>query len=131
MNVVIDTSIWIEFFKGNEVVRDDILKLQEEDAVLAVDIVFAELLQGALNNREIKLINSYFELMPKPNTVGLIIKAGEYAQKHKLFNYGIGLIDAIIIVTCIENDSLLWTLDKKILNYLHQQSIPYFRPTES
>lgn len=126
MKVVVDTSIWIEFFKGNEAVRSTFLKLQDESAALAVDIVFAELLQGALNNREVTLIKSYFELMPNPNTTGIIIKAGEYSQRHKLFNYGIGLIDAIIIVTSLENNSLIWTLDKKILNYLNQQSIPFF-----
>jgi len=37
--------------------------------------------------------------------------------ENKLISKGIGLIDACLIYATIETNSLLWTLDKKIINF--------------
>ncbi|MGC9341140.1 MAG: PIN domain-containing protein [Bacteroidales bacterium] len=121
MSIILDTSIWIEYFKGNDEYFDICQQLIEKGEVKTIEIIFAELLQGARNKREIEMIKAYFELLPKVEKGHLYLLAGEYAQKEKLINKGIGLIDACIITATITSGSKLWTLDKKITAFLNEQ----------
>ena len=121
--VVLDTSVWIEFFKGNEPYYKVVQNLIEARSVSAIEPIFGELLQGAMNKREIATIKKFWEYLTKLEELGLFIKAGELAYKEKLVSKGIKLIDAAIIFATINNDCMLWTLDKKILGYLEQRYI--------
>ena len=47
--VIPDTSVWIEYFKGNEPYFDKLHQLIEQGSVYTVEVIFAELLQVALN----------------------------------------------------------------------------------
>jgi predicted nucleic acid-binding protein len=121
--VVLDTSVWIEFFKGNEPYFQGVQNLIEARSVSAIEPIFGELLQGAMNKREIATIKKFWEYLTKLEEPDLFIKAGELAYKEKLVSKGIKLIDAAIIYATINNNCMLWTLDKKILGYLDQRYI--------
>ena len=56
MSIILDTSVWIEYFKGKEDYFDICQPLIEKVEVITFELIFAELLQGALNKREIELI---------------------------------------------------------------------------
>lgn len=118
MSIIIDTSVWIEYFKGNEKYLDFIQKLLEKNEILTIELIFAELLQGARTGKEVEMLKSYFELIPKTEIENLYILAGEFSRKEKLISKGIGLIDSCIITATIFSDSRLWTLDRKIQNFL-------------
>lgn len=118
MKVIFDTSIWIEYFKGNVMYFDQCQQLIENGQIIGVDVVYAELLQGALNKREVEIIKQYAAIIVAGNIPELYTKAGDYSRENKLLSKGIGLIDAIIIVSAIELDAVLWTLDRKILNFV-------------
>jgi len=121
MSIVIDTSVWIEYFKGNKKYVDLIQNLLEKNEILTIELIFAELLQGARTEKEVEMLKSYFELIPNAEIVNLYILAGEFSQREKLISKGIGLIDACIISATIFSDSQLWTLDKKIQKFLDNQ----------
>jgi hypothetical protein len=121
MSIILDTSVWIEYFKGNDEYFEICQQLIEKGEVKTIELIFAELLQGAKNKRETDIIKSYFELIPKVQIDQLCILAGEYSQKEELFSKGIGLIDACIITATIKSNSKLWTLDKKIKAFLNEQ----------
>lgn len=121
MRIIIDTSVWIEYFKGNNQYFETIQKLLEKNKVLTVELIFAELLQGARNKKETEMLKSYFWLIPKAEIENLYILAGEFSQREKLISKGIGLIDACIISAAIFSNSKLWTLDKKIQKFLDSQ----------
>lgn len=121
MIIILDTSVWIEYFKGNDEYFEICQQLIEKGEVKTIELIFAELLQGAKNKRETDIIKSYFELIPKVEIGQLCILAGEYSQHEKLFSKGIGLIDACIITAAISSGSKLWTLDKKIIAFLNNQ----------
>ena len=121
--VVLDTSVWIEFFKGNEPYYNVVQNLIAARSVCAIEPIFGELLQGAMNKREIATIKKFWEYLSKFEEPGLFIKAGELACREKLVSEGIKLIDAAIIFTTINNNCMLWTLDKKLLGYLDQRFI--------
>jgi predicted nucleic acid-binding protein len=121
MSIIVDTSVWIEYFKGNQKYFDSIQNLLEKNEVLTIELIFAELLQGARNKREAEMLKSYYGLIPKAEIENLYILAGEFSQREKLISKGIGLIDSCIITATIFSDSRLWTLDKKIQNFLDNQ----------
>lgn len=118
MNIILDTSIWIEFFKGKAGYFDKCQQFLEKAEVRTIEIIFAELLQEALNKREVEVIKAYYQLVPKVEFENLFLLAGEFSKDEKLFSKGIGLVDSCIITATIKSNSKLWTLDKKIKAYL-------------
>jgi predicted nucleic acid-binding protein len=54
--IVVDTSIWIEFFKKNEPVFSNLKELIETGSILGHEAIFGELLQGCLNVKELSFI---------------------------------------------------------------------------
>ena len=63
--IVIDTSVWIEFLRQNPLYASKVDVLLENREVLAVEFIFGELLQGAKNKREKKIITDYWNTLPK------------------------------------------------------------------
>ncbi len=121
--LIFDTSIWIEYFKVNPIYFSPCQKLLDDRSVFILEIIFAELIQGAKSKREIELISGYYENLPKLDQDGLIFEAGLFSQKEKLISRGIGLIDAIIISAAQKNRLKVWTLDKKIIRFLGADQI--------
>jgi len=78
-------------------------------------------LQGALNQRELNFIRDHIQFVPKFEIGDLFAKAGEFSFENQLISKGIGLIDTCLIYATIETNSLLWTLDKKIINFLDKK----------
>lgn len=118
MIVIFDTSIWIEYFKGTAEYFDTYQQLLENGEVSTIEIIFAELLQGARNTSEADIIKAYYQLVTKVEIENLYIKAGDFSREEKLINKGIGLIDTCILTATLQSSAKLWTLDKKIQNYL-------------
>ncbi len=117
--IILDTSIWIEYFKRNENYKIIIDNLLREKKVLALDFIFGELLQGAREQEKSKIIGIW-EILPKVNINGIGFFAGKYSMDNKLWDKGVGLIDCAIIYAAIESKALLWTLDKKIVSFLDE-----------
>lgn len=118
MEVIFDTSVWIEYFKGNPEYFEPCQKLLESGSVYSLEVIFAELIQGAKGKRELEMIELFYRNTSKLDTPDLIFEAGFFSQKNQLLNKGIGLIDSIIIFAAIQNRKKIWTLDKKINGFL-------------
>ncbi len=121
--IILDTSIWIEFLKGNPEYNSKIKQMLESNKILAVDCIFAELLQGVRNNREKNIILSYWNYLPKVNGNGLFIEAGLFSNNNKLSDKGVGLIDTLIYMYTLKSNSILWTLDKKLIKIISDDLI--------
>ena len=63
--IVVDTCIWIEFLKGKEPYFSNLSELLEQGQVLGLELIFAELMQGAKNKREREFISNYWNYLPK------------------------------------------------------------------
>ncbi len=120
--ILVDTTIWIEFFKSNLVYVNEIKSLLENKDVIVIEPVFAELLYGSRSDNERNMILSYWKVLPKIKFLeGSFIESADFATKRNYHNIGIGLIDSIISKAVIDNKHLIWTLDKKILNNLDER----------
>jgi predicted nucleic acid-binding protein len=120
--VIFDTSIWIEYFKGNPEYFETCQQLLDSGSVYTLELIFAELMQGAKGKRELDLIRIFYQNLPKLDAPDQIFEAGIFSQKNQLFSKGIGLIDSIIFFTAIQNRKKIWTLDKKIRAFLAYQT---------
>jgi hypothetical protein len=112
--IIVDTSVWIEYLKGNEHYRNILPQYLREKHVVAISAVFGELLQGVKNKREYEIIRGFWESLPKMNEAELFIEAGKLSHKYKLYNVGVGLIDSYLLAAALKNDFALWSLDKKL-----------------
>ena len=121
-DVIFDTSIWIEYFKGNPEYFETCQKLLDSGCVYTLEVIFAELMQGAKGKRELEMIRLYYENLPKLDARDQIFESGVFSQKNQLINRGIGLIDSMIIFAAIQNRKKIWTLDKKVNSFLAYQT---------
>ena len=121
MKIIPDTSVWIEYFKRHDPYFNEVQAHLNMLNIKIIDPVIGEILQGALNRNEIDFIQKHIQYVPKIEIRNLFEKAGKYSFENKLVSKGIGLIDACLICATIESNSLLWTLDKKIINYLDEK----------
>ena len=121
--IIVDTSIWIEFLKGNFNQSAILIKLLEDRQVIFLECVASELLQGVKNKREKEIILEYWKLLPKISMNNLWIKAGIFSSKNNFLSNGIGIIDSVIIVATIQTKSKIWTLDKKIINNINEKMV--------
>lgn len=116
--VIFDTSIWIEYFKGNSEYFKPCQQLLDSGSVSTLEVIFAELMQGAKGKRELETIELFYKNLPKLDAPNQIFEAGIFSRKNQLLSKGIGLIDSIIIFAAIQNQKKIWTLDKKINGFL-------------
>ncbi len=119
--VIIDTSVWIEFFKGNAPFFEQVSDLLDKNDALAVSPVFGELLQGAKNSRERTIIKEFWENLPKISEDELFIKAGIDSSIHHWVDKGLGFIDSAILVASRESHAFVWSLDKKLNRILRKE----------
>ena len=113
--VIIDTSAWIESFRGEcdvslrNLVKDLIVRGQ----VLLPGIIRAELLRGTKNKKEFNRLNDLLKgLTYLPVTEEFWERLSEFS--FGLFRKGIvvPLIDTYIALLCIENDAFILHRDR-------------------
>ena len=112
--IIIDTSVWVNFLKGDEGLKPLFKNILEKNHVIALSAVFGELLQGLRNERERTIIQGFWYNLPKVNEKDLFIKAGLMSNRHGLHSKGVGLIDCYILAAALDNNAEIWSLDKKL-----------------
>jgi len=107
--ILIDTDIFIDFFRGVKVAEEFILK--NIDKILFSAITESELLSGKICNDSIeeeRVLHflSQFEKIPVDNP--LVQVAGRFKR-----NFNMALPDAIIAASAFDNDAILITRNIK------------------
>lgn len=112
--VLIDTSIWIDYFKG----RGEEL-LEKADGFLTYStvyvpkVVIAELIQGAKSEKEISVIESFIEAFNIiDQTENTWLKAGKLSFSMKRRGVNINLVDCYIAVLASEHNCKIFSLDE-------------------
>lgn len=121
--ILVDTSIWIEFFRGKEPIFTKLKELIESSDVLAHEVVFGELLQGCKNKSEVNFVVDYWNSLNNAFSNGSFIQAGKLSFEQKHIDQGIGIIDSVLVNEVKSKGYKLWTLDKKILKLLESKYI--------
>lgn len=122
-NVLVDTSIWIEYFNKPKspsgAALDDLIKT---GYAFTAGVIMTELLQGAKIEKEFNAILENFIALPFfDTTIDTWIKAGKISFSLRRKGITIPTTDLIIASLALENNSSIFTLDP------HFKKIPDLR----
>ena len=120
--VIVDTSVLISFFRGENKIADKVSSLLQNNRVVTTGIIIAELLQGMKDMREESNISDILaEISPLEITTDIWIKAGNLALSLRKKGINLPLTDVAIAALAIEHNLSIFTLDK------HFEQIPGVR----
>lgn len=115
---LVDTSIWIDFFRSRSLpTSQKLIALMDQDRALIPGIALTELLRGARNDAELKLI---LELLKPIRMVLPTERTWEIAGMlaHKLSEKGLAVftVDAVIAAMAIEKGLALFSTDRHFVH---------------
>ncbi|MCX8026263.1 MAG: PIN domain-containing protein [Thermodesulfovibrionales bacterium] len=113
VKTLIDTSVWIEFFRKQEPYYSEVLRLLNEDKVCIAGIIVAELIQGAKGEKELAVIKSFISVFEYlQDTPKIWQKSGELSFMLRQKGITVGLSDCHLAVLALENNVNIFSLDK-------------------
>jgi len=122
--VLLDTSVWIEYFRQNEPVASQVSVLLEDRQVIAVEPVFSELMFGANDAKERNVIRTYWQILPRAEfKEDSMFEASALASDSDLYAENVGLIDVVIIRLAQRGGYKLWTLDERMTSNMDSSQI--------
>jgi len=114
--VLVDSSVWIDFFGDAPAPEvDRLVKLLGEDLVLMGDLVLAEVLQGIRSEREFRLTRSALRPLQTVRLVSPALAVKSARNFRNLRQHGFTVrktIDCLIATWCVENGVSLLYSDK-------------------
>lgn len=119
--ILVDTSVWIDYFKGLDTQETNLLDLAlGENDVAIGDLILLEILQGFRSDKEYKIAKEHLSALHQFNmlTTELAISAAE--NYRILRKQGITIrktSDVIIATFCIENSLPLLFADRDFIPF--------------
>lgn len=111
--VIIDTSLWIEYFKGSAPNAAFVEQLVVEERAITTGLILAELLQGIRSEREGQTIAEVFDGLPTLEMTTDIWKAAGYrACALRRQGITVPLSDVALGALASEHRVLIFSLDK-------------------
>ncbi len=115
--VIIDTCLWIEFFRSKSELSDRVKALIRDKQVAGTGIILSELLQGARGEKERNVISTIFTSLEYIEmTRDLWIKTGSLAGKLRSLGKTIPLSDISIACCAMEKGYRVFTIDRHFLD---------------
>ena len=113
MKVIIDTSVWVEYFNGkNQEIVTKVKGLIENEKVALCGIVLSEIIAGIRRQKDERIIIDALDALPYIETsLQSWILAGRIARELSEKGRKIPLTDLIVAAIAIENDCELFTFD--------------------
>lgn len=124
--VLVDTSVWIDFFRKKEPFYSSVQELIDDDRIVCVDMVFAELLQGAKSMKEFNIIKEFiyvFDFLSESEKVWEL--AGTTSFKLQRKGKSVGLSDCYIAAFARVHSVKLFTKDKHLKTIQQELKIDF------
>ena len=113
MKILLDTSVWIEFFRGNKKLREKLEDIIKTSRIVITGPVISEILLGIRDDKEKRKVENLLKNLTIINpSWNDYVHAGEIGHSLRKNGKTIPLIDLIIAAVCIRNNITLFTLDK-------------------
>jgi predicted nucleic acid-binding protein len=113
-DILVDTSVWLEFFRVRESPYADALdRLLEEGRVCTANLIKAEIIPGARTPKQFRELKEYFDVLPlatEPASLWEEIMDAQFRLKRTGIN-GISVPDLIIAVVAKANEKVIFTKD--------------------
>lgn len=108
--ILVDTSVWIDHLRRR---NPTLAGLLEEEQVITHPFVIGELVCGTLRQRGEVL--TLLRMLPAAS-VAAHDEVLQFVEDHRLYNRGIGWVDAHLLSSARLSNAGLWTLDKPLRN---------------
>jgi hypothetical protein len=109
--ILIDTSVWIDYFSGQKITQTKFLKkaIEQSEDLCVCGVIFTEVLQGIRKDKDFDNILSILDdLIYLPAEKSTYILAAQiYRHLRKKGRTIRKPIDCIIAATCIENSAFI------------------------
>ena len=119
--IMVDTSVWIDYFKGLDTPETNLLDLALGNNSVAIgDLILLEILQGFRSNKEYKIAKDHLTALYQFNmlTTELAINAAENFRALRKQRITIRKSADVIIATfCIENRLPLLFADRDFIPF--------------
>ena len=120
--ILVDTSVWIDYFKDIENESTKYLDLSLVEGTVAIgDLIYLEILQGFGHDKDYRLTKSRLETLTQYELFGLGMVEKCAENYRSLRKKGITLrktTDVIIATFCIEHSLPLLFLDKDFVPFV-------------
>lgn len=114
--MVVDTSVWIDYFNGHDTPETAILDHALGEQVVAIgDLILVEILQGFRSDQDYKIAKKHLSALQQFEMLGLNMAIKAADNYRKLRKKGVTIrktADVIIATFCIENKLPLLFSDK-------------------
>jgi len=114
--VIVDTCIWIEFFRGGNIISENLRQLITQERVSGTGVVLSELLQGAKSNREQSAIMEIFDFIDYVEMTRITwIEVGKLSARLRAAGKTIPLSDISVACCALKANYLIYTIDSHFL----------------
>jgi predicted nucleic acid-binding protein len=112
--ILIDTSVWIAYFRNQSALFVDfVAKIVKNHEICVPQIVLAELMQGAKSEKELSVIAEFMEAFTIiGQTDQTWVKSGRLSYELRKKGKNVNLTDCYIVVMAQENNCAVLTLDR-------------------
>jgi predicted nucleic acid-binding protein len=114
--ILVDSSVWIDFFNGRHSRETDLLALLLRRRILLTgDLILTEVLQGFRQKREMEVARRALLGLPYADIVGQEVALASAANYRLLHRRGVTArktVDLIIATFCIRNGHILLHADR-------------------
>ncbi|MEQ8693416.1 MAG: PIN domain nuclease [Pseudomonadales bacterium] len=120
--ILVDTSVWIDYFTGKSSAQTDALDSALEEGTVAIgDLIFLEILQGFRNERDFRKAKATLETLDRYELLGhsMALKSAENYRILRKKGLTIRKSNDVVIATfCIENKLPLLFSDKDFVPFV-------------
>lgn len=117
MNVLVDTSIWIDHLRGSHAGLRSLLK---DDVVVTHAFVLGELVLGGLSDST----RADLERLRRVEDVSHD-EAMHFVETNSIAGSGVGWVDIHLLAASLVNGCLLWTKDRALANAAREIRVAY------
>ncbi len=119
--VVVDTSVWVDFFRGrNEPVRIELRRLIKSNRAILVGMVMAEILQGIKSTTERENVESHFGALPYLEVSQTTWRsAAETAETLRSHGISLPFSDVLIATLAMEHELPVYSTDPHFTQIPH------------
>jgi len=108
--VLIDTAVWEEYFRREERIFRRINELMDASRVCSLDLIIAELVEGATTDEEMKAFQDFARIFPiLQEPAGVWTQAAEWARNLHRKGESFSLRDSYVSFMAKAHGVLLWT----------------------
>lgn len=129
MLVVVDTSVWVAYFRrAEQVVERTLDELIDADLVAMAPPVRLELILGCRKSQRASLVRRIDALHPLAVTDRTWNTAERFSMQMRDTGITLGPVDVLIAAVTTEHHARLWTLDKDFVPLFEAEFVEAFRP---